>query len=240
MGSEWMGITGRGPATLLLDHLLIPVGARLAVEVDLPIKNHPPRFLDNLRNFPDFTDIHLRINGEYIQMQFSGPNGEVCMIPRSHRVDKACLALESLDQFDTSGAERLKIHRGYSPSSDLPYRVLLPMKHLRTLTLYHCESPHIFVHALHPTMNSSGAVVCPKLEELAIVCYNTTLDMKSIVGVAAARASRGAKLKSIRIVSQEKFERADVLELEKHVLNVECGPEVDGASGEGDSVDEED
>ena len=37
--------------------------------------------------------------------------------------------------------------------------------------------------------------------------------MESIMGVAAVRALRGAKLEFIRIVSQNKFERADVLEL---------------------------
>ena len=39
-----------------------------------------------------------------------------------------------------------------------------------------------------------------------------------------ARASRGAKLKSIRVVSKRKFAPADVLELKKYVLHVECGP----------------
>ena len=221
---ERMGISGGGPATLLLDHLLIPVGAYLVVEVDLPIKNHPPRFLDNLRNFPNFTDIHLRTNGYDTHMQFSGPNGQVWMIPRSPRADRTCLVLESLDQFDTSKVERLRIDCGDSPSSDLPYRALLPMEHLRTLTLHYCANLHTFVRTLHPTMSSSGVVVCPKLEGLAIACCRTTFDMTSIVEVAAARASRGAKLKSVRIVSRAKFEQNDVLELEKHVLNVECGP----------------
>jgi hypothetical protein len=40
-----------------------------------------------------------------------------------------------------------------------------------------------------------------------------TLDTESIVGVAAARTLRGAKLKFIRIVSRRKFDRANVLEL---------------------------
>ena len=48
-----MSIEG-GPSSVLLDHLLIPVGARLTVQVDLPrppIEDHP-RFLDNLKNLP--------------------------------------------------------------------------------------------------------------------------------------------------------------------------------------------
>jgi hypothetical protein len=59
---EWMEITSGGSASLLLDHMLIPVGADSTIEVDLhspPIKDHPPRFLDNLKNFPNFTTIEL-------------------------------------------------------------------------------------------------------------------------------------------------------------------------------------
>jgi hypothetical protein len=33
--------------------------------------------------------------------------------------------------------------------------------------------------------------------------------------------------------------RTDVLELEKHVLDVECGPEVDGTNDDCDDIDEE-
>jgi hypothetical protein len=237
---ERMEISGDGSAALLLDHLLIPVGARLTVEVDLPIKNHCPRFLDNLRNFPNFTDIHLHIDGYDTFMQFSGPNGQVGMIPSSPRVDKTRLLLESLDHFDTSKVERLKIHWGDSPSSDPPYRALLPMKRLRALTLHRCANPHIFIHALHPAMSSSGTVVCPELEELVIVLDNGTLDMKSVIGVVAARASRGAKLKSVRITGEDQPAPTDVLELEKHVSHVECGPEADGTDDYGVYSDEED
>jgi hypothetical protein len=116
---EKMEFTGGGPASPLLDHLLIPVGADLKIEVDLhtfPTKDH--RFLDNLRNSSNFTDIYLHLGGWYKRMQFSGPNGRVEIISTSRKVDETCLALESLDQFDTSKVERLTIDRGDSPSSD--------------------------------------------------------------------------------------------------------------------------
>ena len=57
--------------------------------------------------------------------------------------------------------------------------------------------------------------------------------MRSVIGAAAARASRGAKLKSVKIVGQDKLARIDVLELKKHVLDVECGPEVYETDGGG-------
>ena len=98
------------------------------------------------------------------------------------------------------------------------------MKHLRALMLLHHSSSHVFIHALHPTMSSSGVVACPELEDLVIVLNGMTLDMTSVIGVMAARASRGSKLKSIRIVGPE-FMRTDLLEqLKKHVLRVDYVP----------------
>ena len=235
-----MEITGDGSASPLLDHLLIPVGVRLEIEVDFPsppIKDHPPRFLDNLGNLPNFTKIQLCGGRFGPQMEFSGPNGQFAMIPLSSQVDKTRLVLESLDYFDTSKVEQLEISGCDSLSNDPLYRALYPMEHLRALALNYCASPHIFVHALHPTINSSGTVVCPELEELTIMLDGGTLDVRSVIGVAAARASRGMKLKSVKIVGQDvgqdKLARIDVLELKKHVLNVECGPEVDETDGGG-------
>jgi hypothetical protein len=227
---ERMEVTGRDSASLLLDHLLIPVGADLKIGVDLPSppnQGPPPRFLDNLRNLPNFTDIRLHINGRYTYMQFSGPNGQVRMIPRTSRASWPNLVLESLGQFDTSKVERLRVDYYDSRSSDLLYQALLPMIYLRTLELCYCANPHILIHALHPTMSSSGAVVCPKLEELVVALDEETLDMESVIGAVAARASRGAKLEFLRIVGQDQHARTDVLELEKHVLRVECGDDID-------------
>jgi hypothetical protein len=232
---ERMDITGGGSASHLLDHMLIPVGTRMMVDVDLPsppINDRPPRFLDNLRNLPNFTAIELWSGlGSYFYMKFSGPNGQVRMNPS----DKTSLALEALDQFDTSKTEQLEIGHGKSLSGDSPYRALLPMKHLRTLTLYQFASSHSFVHALHPGTSSSGITVCPKLEKLSIEHPEEALDLKDVIGMAAARASRGAKLKFVRI-TQGSCMRTDALELKKHALHVECGPEFDGVDGDGDGT----
>jgi hypothetical protein len=77
------------------------------------------------------------------------------------------------------------------------------------------------------------------LEELVIVANGWTVYMESVIEVAAARASRGVGLKSVRIVGYSQPVRTDVLELEKHVLHVECDPAVSGANNEGDGNDEE-
>jgi hypothetical protein len=238
---ERMEITNCGSASPLLDHLLIPVGARLTIEVVLPnppIKDHPPRFFDNLRNLPDFTTIELTGYGSEPHIQFSGPNGKVTMIPITFRVDTTCFMIESLDQFDTSRTEQLTIEDGSPLSSDLSYRALLPMKHLRILALRRCADSDAFVRALHPNMSPSGVLICPRLEELAIVLNGTTLDMTGVIGVVVARASRGSKLKSIRIVGSKPV-RANLLEqLGKHVLHVEYVPWFDEAKD--DDIDEED
>ena len=59
----------------------------------------------------------------------------------------------------------------------------------------------ISIHALKPGGGSSGVVACPELEVLFIKCKET-LDVERVVGMAAARESRGAKLKSPRIISR--------------------------------------
>jgi len=130
--------------------------------------------------------------------------------------------LKSLAHFDTSKTQRLEIVGGQSLTSDPLYQVLLPMKDLRTLILANCKDSHIFVHAFNPGMSSSGTVVCPELEELAIR-HLGTFDIKDIVGMAMARAFRGAKLKTVRIIRWGSSEHAqlDVSELKQYVLHVE-------------------
>jgi hypothetical protein len=218
---EWIEVTNGGPASPLLDHLLIPVGTRSIIEVDLPnpqFDDHPPRFLDNLRNLLNFTAIELSgTSHSEPHIKFSGPNGKVKMISGDASVE-----LEALDYFDTSKLEHLEIDSSESLSSDPLYRTLLPMKHLRTLTLRQFESSHIFIHALHPGMSLSGIMVCPKLEDLTIEHPKEVLDLKDIIGMAAARASKGAKLKYVRILQDDHVHPDDLLELKKHVSYAEC------------------
>ena len=261
---EKMDVIGDEPPSLLLDHLIIPVGARLTTQAGSHgplIEGHLPRSLANLRNLPSFTKIRLNFYEFSPCVRFSGPNGRVRMLI-TPRGNTTYLVLESLARFDTSKTERLKIDRGNSPSSDPLYRALLPMQHLRTLTLSQCTSPNIFIHALDPNISSSGVVVCPELEELVLVLRvnGETLDIKNVIEMAAARASRGAKLKSVRIVdldseapsplldlrgdpvyvNQGKSMQIDASEIKKHVLRVEYGPEIDTADEHSDSSEEED
>jgi len=223
-----------GPISDLLDHLLIPAGARLTIRVDLPgtpIDGHPPKFLDNLGNLSDFTT--ARLHGTL--MYFTGPNGEVSIAPVTFKVDETHFSLQHLTQFNTWNTKRLEINCSDFQSIGITQQAFHPMRNLCTLTLYLCKSLDIFVHALDPRISPSGDVVCPKLGKLVIE-HREALYIKDVIGMAAARASIGAKLKSVKIVSWGRtvHSQLDVLELEKHVLHVECGGKVDAAGGDSD------
>jgi len=212
----------------LLDYLLIPVGAKLEIgakPLSSLIGEHLPRSLDNLKNFSNFTAIKLH----YLHMEFSGPNGQVKINLWTDRDNPIESTLESLAGLDTSKAERLEIDDDCDLSSEEPlYQALLPMKDLRSLTLSQCISPGILVRALQPSTSSSEVMVCPKLEEFVLVDYpfrfrRDQSRITSIIEMAAARASRGGKLKTIRIFSKRGTVDLDLSELRKHVWNVEYG-----------------
>ena len=225
-----MYIEGDDPPSVLLNHLLIPVGTKLEIRAPLLsslIGEHLPRSLDNLKNFSDFTTIRVRYGeSSYPRMKFIGPNGQVNMTLEIYRDDPTGFTLGALAELDTSKTELLRIDGGYLRSWDPLYRALLPMKNLRTLTLARCNSPDTFICALQPATGSSEVVICPKLEELvlALKCYETMSHITNVTKIAAARASKGEKLGTVRIVDGWDAANFDVSELRKHVWNVECGP----------------
>ena len=241
-----MGIIGEEPSSLLLNHLLIPVGARLTTQIaprGSLIEDHLPRSLNNLKNLSNFTRIRLCVGGPHPHMRFTGPNGQVAMFPVASPVDPARLELESLVQFDTSEAERLDIDHDVLSSIDLLYQALLPMKNLRTLTLSKFSYVYATIHFLHLNLNLSRVVVCPKLVELILVPHTNGegLDIRSVVDMAAARAARGAKLSTVRIVAgQEELDPRGVSELRKYVSHVEYGLDVGDLSDNSDSDEDED
>jgi len=97
------------------------------------------------------------------------------------------------------------------------------MEDLQTLTLHRYDGPLTLIRVLNPSTNSSGVVACPKLEELVIE-HPGKCNIMDVVAMAAARALRGAKLKTVRFISGSipVYPRVDVLKLRKHVLRVEC------------------
>ena len=167
---KWMDIANETLCSPLLDHLLIPIGARLKIQaafITSLIEGLLPRSLDNLMNLSGFTTIRLKV-GRCPSVEFGGPRGHVTIISTTSQADNTGLALESLARFNTAKAERLDIDCGDFHSRRPPYRALLPMRNLRTITLSLCKSTYRFADALHPSMNLSGVAVCPKLEELVL------------------------------------------------------------------------
>jgi len=225
---ERMRILGGRPPHLLLDHLLIPVDAKLTALVDSLDSIHLPRSFD-CRRVPSKFRIHLHVRGFYPSIRFGGFSWETRMVPATPQATATCKALESLK------VERLRIAGGdlmLHPGSDI-YQVLFPIGNLRTLTISGCKYLSSFVHFLE----ISG--LCHELEECVLDPRGDKekFDIRNAIGLAVARRTR---LKSVRIVMQDGFALAHVSKLGEYVPHVECSPGVASAIDAVDSSDEED
>jgi len=245
-------IYGYQSPALLLEHLLIPVGVKMSIDLGLngpQIEYYLPRSLNNLRNFSNFTKIRLYFQERNVSMQFAGPNGRVLAGSMSPGADATIPIARSLARLDTSKTRWFEIIRSNLPSEAL-CRVLLSMNNLRTLSLSLCKDLRSFILTLAPVPNPTNPVTCPRLEELTFRTEER-FDIETMVEVAAGRASRGSPLKSVNIVNWgELVPREGVVELLKHVShvgtsfeisNVDFGLGCDVDYGDGDgSSDEED
>ena len=224
-----MDIIGGGPSSLLLDHLLIPVGAKLTTQVGSLgpladgslVDGHLPRSLDNLRNFSDST-IQLHLEEFRPRIRFSGPNGQVTMVPAPPRTNTTHHVLKSLFRFDPSKIERLTIVGGNLEDNHDGCTILgafIAMKGLRTLIISRCKNLSASIRGV-----LDDNIACPKLEELVLDprVHGEKFDIQVVVEIAAVRASRGRELKSVRIVSGNKTVQSCALKLEQYVSHVEC------------------
>ena len=241
MGSlKRMEFFGGGPPSLLLDHLLIPAGAKVTTEVDSQGFLHLPRSLDGVRELSGFR-IRMHVAEFQPRMRFSGPKEQISIIPATPPIaSDAFRVLESLAQFDPLKVERLRLAGGDLNQNDgcTVWRMLLSMKNLRTLTISRCKNLSHF-------MRVRDDLVCRKLEELILDprTDGEKFDIQSVAGAMKWRAKRikPACLKSVKIVSRDKSVQDDAWKVRAHVPHVECGPWVALASGVGDdSSDEED
>ena len=244
---EKMKTIGCGPTSILLDHLVVPVGAKLVLWPDTAnfiLEDHIPRSLDNLKNLSSIAEIDLHLDGFQARfLRLSGPDGRLCMIFTENNISPS-LVIKSLPRFDTSKTKRLRVESDSRPlSRKLSYRALLPMKSLRTLVLSRCTGlSRAFIDVLNPNTSLSKEVVCPSLEELVFVLglwgNEEEFDIQAVIEMAAARASRGVKLGTFR--DHAELDLVDVLELRKHVLHVEFGSKLDPHEDGSDCSDWED
>jgi hypothetical protein len=233
-------ISGSQRPSSFLDHLVIPVGAKVSTVFHSPgpnIDDHLPRSLENLRNFSHFTKILLRYKSSYPQepltsIRFTGPSGQVSIASSCPTPDAMSVVPRSLARFDTSKTQCLEII-----GSDFTKELILaflPLKNLRTLIISRSYDTYPFLLAIDPVISPD---VCPKLEELIFSTYSE-FDMDSMVDVAAMRASKGAPLKLVEIVSYGEPIRAEgVAQLLEHVSRVETRTVID--DGDDYSFDED-
>ena len=217
-------IYGFQPSSILLHHLLLPVGADLRMDLDIPgleVEDYLPGSLDNLRNLSNFNKIYLLLRDQYATMKLTGPNGQVCMTSMCAHLDPTRSVLRSLVQLGASNARRLEITDDNSAPNDL-HQALPHMKNLRTLILSRCENLPCFITALNPDSDQTIPAVCPNLKVI-VLRIEGAFDIGNLAEVAAARASRGAPLESVGIirVGATPLSRGGTKELRKHVSHVE-------------------
>jgi len=231
-----MDISGSGPPSLLFDHMLVPTNAKLTIQVDPPYSTHIPKSLYTIGKLTGFT-IHLHVAEFYPSIRFSGSDGEISIISATPRAITTCRVLESLPLFDLSKVERLRLaggdlmRGGCAASQALEF-----MRRLRTLTISRCKNLSGFIRHLNDFS------MCPSLEELVLDprADGENFNIQSVVATAEGRTITGMKLKSIRIVSRDKFVKTCALLLKEYALHVECSPRVALVSDDTDSGDEED
>ena len=223
-----MKIVGGSPS-LLLDHLLIPAGAKLYGSFHLPKSLDFPSIFFRFR-------IHLYVRGFYPSIR----GWKISILPATPPPTTTCRVLEALAQVDPSNIERLRLEgadlMGYSGCDHHP--ALERMTDLRSITISRCNDVSGFMNDL-----SWSDHLCQNLEELILDprVDGGKFDIQTVINLAARRASWDwAKLKSVRIVSWDKSVQANALKLKEHVPHVECSPRVALVTDDVDSSDDED
>ena len=220
--------------SILLHHLSIPARASLRLEFtfssrESPIPSYLPESLENLNNLSHITAINLCFGSKQRSMRTNGPSGELYITGNWARgglqphVGEGRF-LSSLNRFDVSRNRRLAItlcsHRRdvHTPAES---RVIRSMEALHTLVLAQCNNlPFIFT--LDPDKNPDKTVLCPKLEEIILyVEHPDQFHIDELLSMAEERASRGAKLSKITIVSTNALAPTkEVFQLRKYVSRV--------------------
>lgn len=229
-----LAIHGDPRHSILLNHLSIPDGASLVLTFNLRsyMSSFPlclPKTIENLQNLFHITTVDLRFDGTTEVVHLAGPSGRLYMSGQPKR-RSLCgpnyEILQSLKYFPLHMTRSLTVVK-YSDiihlrSEEYPYHVYLLMRDLRTLTLIQCYNLRSIL-LLNPDCNTQKTIIYPKLEEL--ILYVETQEefrIRHLMEMAEVRASRGAKLRSLKIVSLgELLPGKEVFQLKKYVEHVE-------------------
>ena len=226
-------IYGFHPPAVLLNHLMLPAGARTSIRFysqDPRIDEFLPRSPENLRNLSNFTTVRIHFEQPYLRIRLTGPNGRASF-SSSLRTDATHLATQALARLDTSNIKQLDIISGVSATSEI-HQAIRSMTNLRTLRIFPCDNAFLLSLTLQLEVASTDVIACPKLEEF--VCSTPeAFDIGMVADLAQRRASKGVPLKSVRVVGlREPLETEGVAKLREYVSHVETS-----AGGEGDSYD---
>ena len=240
-------IYGFHPPAVLLNHLIIPVGAETSIQLEtqhLKINELLPRSPTNLKNLSNFTEVDLHFDQAPLLIEFTGPSGRFTIgLPRCPNA--TCFAARVLERLGTSNIRRLGMGGVFFVADEIR-RAIRSMTGLRTLEVSLRNG--VFPLGLLPSLAPNNVTVCPELEKL--VCrvpggYN----VRKVLGFAAGRFSRGVPLKSIELISFDAPIRTEwVAELREYVPHVEtrvqfrgddCSFHGDSDEGDDESLDED-
>ena len=223
--------------SILLNHLSIPARASLRLEFKFddehsPISSYLPESPNSLRNLSHITAVNLCFGFRRRYIRLNGPSGELSILGNwIHREERPSTGtsrvMQYLGQLDISRTRWLAITLySYRPSNPAQitkstlYRTLRRMEDLRTLILIRCEDLP-FIHTLNPDNNPSKVVLCPRLEEIIFyIGIRDLLHVDELMNMAEERASRGAKLSTIKIFGTDLEEEVLYL-LREHVSHVD-------------------
>lgn len=230
-----LNICGSQPPSLLLDHLIIPVGAQALIALDSVdhIDDVLPRSPNNFQNLSNISEISLQFRSFNTCMRFTGPNGTFGVGSR-FGPDPTHLVTRALERFDTSCTQRLEIEDDGRITNEL-HEAIRSMANLRTLKISCFDDSPFSLLDLSLALASDGEIACPKLEKL-IYHVSGVFDVGDLVDFVAARASRGVPLKLVEVVSSEEpISTEEAAVLQEHVSHVKIGFE----RNEGDYLHED-
>ena len=247
------------PHSTLLRHLHIPIGASLISKFhfsgeESPLLEYLPERSPNFSNLSHITAINLLFDHDRKLARFGGPSGSVCVFAKLEErmtplypLDRRIL--RSIGRPTLSTIQRLAISKYRDPrrsgTEECPVLQALSSTHnLRTLTLIDCNDQP-FILALNPRKNPSNLIFCSNLRELVLYTRLVWFDVDSLLDMTKNRASRGAKLSSIRLIGLRRLEleaETEVLKLREYVTHVEyrvgdIQPEWDDVHSESDGED---
>ena len=216
---------------MLLNHLLVPVGASLVLKFGFtsnffPFRDYLPQVLRQLENISRITTVTIRLCGEDRYVRLRGPSGHLYVFANHNAVarktplqDPGHGVLLCLTSFDLSKTHTLTVTEHEIPA---PFRLLARTTYLRILTLVRCNNL-LFILALTPDSNQSGHHLCPDLEDLVLyVEAQNSFNITELRRMARKWASMCKKLSSITIVGLgELVPGREVFKLRKHVTRVE-------------------